>query len=120
MIEKFTQEEIEQIKKELQLKAPYNGSKKTLLEKQYTRIGQIFTMTENNKKSYAKADVWDALVTICDHTLENYCVRETRPKRMTRYASIHRIDDYRELMENLIDVIEDGKITITFKEGGPK
>lgn len=115
MIEKFTQEEIEQIKKELQLKVPYNGAKKTILADQHKRVVDLFSMTEANKNSYAKGDVWTALLTICDHTLENYCVRGNRRMAM-RYSSIFRIDDYKDLMKKLIDVLEDRKISDTFKK----
>ena len=103
MIEKLTAEEIEEIKKDLGIANKTGGQKKTILAVERKRLlGMI-------PGSVGKGKAWEALCHVCDHTLENYVnttnARTGNPKKMI-YSSIFRVDQYKALMNDLLDVME--------------
>lgn len=109
MIEKFTEEELALIKKELGINQTA-GSKKSICSKQYKRIKEIFPHIGHS--IYAEKQIWEDICEICDHTLKNYA-KTGKPvgwnkneEKWKRYSSIFEKDKYRQLMDELLDVIE--------------
>ena len=79
MIEKFTPEEIAQIKRELRFAGTENSVTKSIVLLPFRdEIGEVFpeTVIKRNPGFYSseKRKVMNALTTLCDFSLENYCI----------------------------------------------
>lgn len=109
MIEKFTEEELALIKKELGIKQTA-GSKKSICSNQYKRIKEMFPHIGH--AIYVETHMWNALCEVCDHTLQNYAKTgksvgwDKNEEKWKRYTSVFKKDKYRQLMDELLDVIE--------------
>ena len=112
MIEKFTQEELDIIKRELGVSDKTLGSKSNLLSEQKAEVIRLFAQTQKQKECRAEKDIWDALLKVADHTLQNYQKVDERlyggtaTKKYHRYSSIFMLDRYREMMDELLGVVK--------------
>ena len=124
MIEKFTDEEISQILKELGIAKQPVPRKSVVLAEQKARIARIFkkelypgtgekkpngTPVDLIKRSVHK-EVFDAIVTIIDYTIENLDLGMDR-YRNPEYRRATTIMDgdakeYKEIFGEILDVIE--------------
>ena len=109
MIEQFSEEQLEQIKRELGL-LKVGGCKKSICNRQYARIVRLFDKCKETKRGvYPTKKVWESLCVICDISLMNY-VNSTSSKNggndLKRYSSIFNKVSYRNMLNELLDVIE--------------
>lgn len=115
MIEKFTAEELEIIKRELGVTSSVNEKKKRYaLMEDKERISNIFQeKIYGKKKDYSfvspNKDVLSAIIVICDHFLMNY-TESTCGGRLRRSSSIEgSVDAYKKLFNRIIDFLEEVK-----------
>ena len=105
MIEQFTPEQIEIIKKELGITDKTKANKKTILAEQYARILKLADVPDYPK---AKFDVWYGVCCLCDHALQNY-IKSGKPMTITsRYQTIwtDKREQYKQMVNELIDIFE--------------
>lgn len=110
MIERFTPEELEIIKKELGVNRTA-GSKKSICSNQFRRIKKMFPRVGH--AIYADKNVWESVCCLCDHTLQNYDKGGKKPVsnmckefQWRRYSSIFQKEEYKSLIDELLDVLE--------------
>ena len=109
MIEKFTPDEIAQIKKELDITDKALASKSFLLSDYKSRIMKAM---KGNKRKKAGQEVWNACLMLCDEVLQNYqnmgghvgCAG--RGELYHRYAIIFDLDQYKLMIEELVCLVE--------------
>ncbi|MBQ8082250.1 MAG: hypothetical protein IJ240_10200 [Clostridia bacterium] len=118
MLEKFTEEEIEQIKRELK-KRDSKARKEKLIEQQMYRLEKLFPrdkyqVTGSVSYRHTVTELKECLLTICDHITHNYALKK---KGTARHDGEHYVraglipaeteDRYREAFTMLVDVIEE-------------
>lgn len=105
MIEQFTPEQIEIIKKELGITDRTKANKKTILAEQYARILKLADVPNYPK---AKFDAWYAICSLCDHALDNYAKSGKPIEIVSRYSTIwaDKRESYKQMANELIDVFE--------------
>ena len=110
MIEKFTPEEIEIIKKELGVSDKTLGSKKFLLSEEHSRCIKL-AGKRRRKETTAKNDIWNAILCLCDHTIMNYKQKTNYDNvfKYERYSSIFgdKLERYKTLADKIFDLIEE-------------
>lgn len=106
MIEQFTPEQIEIIKKELGISDKTKASKRYILAAEHTRILNITQEEDFTKKD--AIDCWYAVCALCDHALRNYYVYghpiEIRQRYQTIWYSIQ--EPYKKMANEIIDIFE--------------
>ena len=116
MIEKFTAEELEIIKRELGI-AKTAGSKKTICSKQNKRIADMFPASCDFSQHgmRPRADIWNAMTVLCDYATNNinrsYAGANRNPtnnrsKNWARYSSIFNKEQYLAMADEILDLFE--------------
>ena len=114
MLEKFTPEEIEQIKRELALVGTeYSSTKGTILR---PFRGEVNVLLPNSEKSkfygYHHKNIVGSLCSLCDYVFENYDIDEKgRIERISKCVPHHIQKEYLQMMYELLDVAK------KYKEG---
>ena len=105
MIEKFTKEELEQIKKELKAE-PKGIQKRTLLAKEIHETVQHYKTRAEYKGIYFR-ELEDAIFLICDHALCNYGLNPNRGGCYRReiYIKPELGDEYYEMAKELFEIV---------------
>lgn len=118
MLEKFTEEEIEQIKQELKTR-DRKAQKGKLIEQQMVRLEKLFPrdkcqVTGSVSYRHTITELKECLLTVCDHITHNYALKK---KGTARCGGEHYVraafipaeveDRYREAFTMLVDVIEE-------------
>lgn len=104
MIENFTAEEIEVIKRELNSERPI--SKGSISAPVYEGLRRMFPKYET---LYPYIEVMDAFYVIADHLVKNYKVRQCRTGRVItqRGSTIERPERYGEILNRLLEVVSE-------------
>lgn len=115
MLEQFTEEQIAQIKKELQAREK-QSQKQSIVGDQIKRIEELFPKaiySSSGNGLYATSEIKDCLLKICDHITNNYVVKTkwTRAhpgKHLVRAGVIpgEIVQKYHDAFAELVDVIE--------------
>ena len=109
MIEKFTPEEIEILKKEL-AEMPKDYQKRTLCEESLRRYHRIF----KDRPKYSGVDHYEienAIFNIADHTFANYEERDKFHKKNGKYRRAIFVKnkfalDYQHMVSEIMDIIQ--------------
>ena len=111
MIEKFTLEELETIRREL-AELPTGKAKRTLCHDAVHAVSMLFRKKHgevhftDSPKFTATGDVVDAMFYITDHTLCNYEKKHNKPKLYRSGLVPPELQkDYSAMMDELADVI---------------
>lgn len=116
MIEKFTAEELEIIKRELGI-AKTAGSKKAICSKQNKRIADMFPASCDFSQHgmRPREDIWNAVTVLCDYATNNinrsYAganrnSTNNRNKNWARYSSIFNKEQYLAMADEILDLFE--------------
>ena len=119
MLEKFTPEEIAQIKRELKLLGNENSITKSIVLSLFRKeIKEIFpeTVSENNYRYYTsdQRKIIGALTILCDFALKNYDIsvhNDIKHIEMNRNIETKLQPIYKKMMYELLDVAK------KYKEG---
>ena len=119
MLEKFTPEEIEQIKRELALVGTeYSSTKGTVLKPFREEVKKLLPLSEAGRYyGYHQKNVVHALSILCDYVFENYDVDEKgNIEKISKYVPFNIQKEYMQMMYELLDVAKKYKTNI----GGTK
>lgn len=113
MIEKFTPEELAQIRKELK-EMDRSTQKSNLLYEQYVRAINVLGIKSDEElsRSFSSFDVKNAMTMLCDHALKNYELNQRKSlpnKRIWKRTSsipTGKEERYLECYTSLVDVLE--------------
>ena len=105
MIEKFTKEEIEVLKKEL-AEMPKDIQKRTLCHEAFMRLHKTFKKRPNYDGVY-HYEMTDAMLCVIDNSLANYELRPRNNNKYRRAVFVNKelADEYLEMANELVDVV---------------
>lgn len=105
MIEQFTPQELEIIKRELGVYEKHKAHKRYLYDAEYQRIKEATKSCELIK---AQSDVWYGVCALCDHAFHNYRKSGKSLEIRARYSTVwdDRREEYGNMARELIDVFE--------------
>lgn len=110
MIERFTPEELDQIRKELK-EVDHVSQKDKLLKPEYFRLVRAlgFKQYEELRSSFSLFDVKNAITMLVDHALKNYVPNPRGKKSWKRSASVpdKMASKYVEVYGKIVDVLEE-------------
>lgn len=125
VLEQFTEEQIAQIKKELQAREK-QSQKQSVVGDQINRIEELFpkrVYSCDGNGLYATSEIKDSLLKICDHITNNYVVKTkwTRAhpgKHLVRAGVIpgEIVQRYHDAFADLVDVIEKWNVPLPERE----
>ena len=107
MIEKFTKEELEIIKREL-AELPKGEQKRPLCMKYVKNLTSLFRHRTDYPGISPERELEDAIFVLIDHTLCNYGINPNKPNRMRREVFVlpELKEQYVEMFGKIYDLIE--------------